>query len=485
MLTVVTPAEMGEADRRTISAGTPEPVLVERAGGAVARHALRMLGGAYGRRVVVVRGRGNNGADGAVAADRLRGQGVGVDEFVLAGGVDEAALRRALGRSHLAIDAMFGTGFRGALEGDAVLVARVLRESGIPALAVDIPSGVDGTTGEVRGDAVNARETICFAALKPGLLFEPGRTHAGRVRVADIGIDVGATQLHVLEPADLRVATRATDGNKWSSGVLVVGGSSGMLGAAVMAGHASARAGAGMVVCGVPGIDAAARAAGTELVMRALPATSDGGLDTEAADAVLADVERFRAVAIGPGLGREARTQEVVRRLVGDCPLPIVVDADGLNALVADPEVLHARRARGFPPAILTPHAGEYARLAYKPVDADRVASARDLAARLDAIVLLKGPGTVIAAPDGDAVVNRTDSPALATAGTGDVLTGIIAGLLAAGASPFDAATTGAYVHGRAATVAGTGDDLIATDLLAALHPTLAALRSGGDPWEE
>ncbi len=490
MRPVVTPAEMGEADRRTISDGTPEAVLVERAGGAVARHALRMLRGAYGRRVVVVCGRGNNGADGVVAARMLQARGIGVEEFALADGVREAALHRALGRAHLAIDAMFGTGFRGVLEGDAALTAAAFAAAGTAILAIDIPSGVDGTTGEVRGDAVRADETVCFAALKPGLLFEPGRTRAGRVHVADIGIDAarvwpGTARLHVLEAADLSLPVRAADGHKWSSGVLVVGGSTGLSGAPVLAGHAAARAGAGMVVCGVPGRDAAVGAGGSELVTRALPATPDGALDTDAAEVVLADIERFRALAIGPGLGRDPRTQAAVRRLVAACPRPIVVDADALNALAGDPEPLRVRRAAGFPPAILTPHAGEYARLANKAVDVDRVAAARDLAAGFDAIVLLKGPGTVIAAPDGRAVVNRTDSPALATAGTGDVLTGIIAGLLAAGATPFDAAATGAYVHGRAATEAGTDDELVATDLLAALAPTLAVLRTGSDPWDD
>jgi ADP-dependent NAD(P)H-hydrate dehydratase / NAD(P)H-hydrate epimerase len=208
-------------------------------------------------------------------------------------------------------------------------------------------------------------------------------------------------------------------------------------------------------------------------------------VDADAAEMVLADIERFRVLAIGPGLGRDPHTQDAVRRLVAACPIPIVVDADGLNALAADPDALQGRRTAGHPPAILTPHAGEYARLANKAVDVDRVTAARDLAARFEAIVLLKGPGTVIAdGKDGRAVVNRTDSTALATAGTGDVLTGVIAGLLAAGASPFDAAATGAYVHGRAATAAGTGDELVATDLIDALHPTLAALRTGFDPWD-
>ena len=173
-----------------------------------------------------------------------------------------------------------------------------------------------------------------------------------------------------------------------------------------------------------------------------------------------------------------------MRRVVAACPIPVVVDADGLNALADDPKALHERRLAGHPPAVLTPHAGEYARLAHRPVGADRVAAARDLAVELDAIVVLKGPGTVVAAANGRAVVNRTDSSALAAAGTGDVLTGIVAGLLAAGAPPFEAAATAVYVHGRAATLAATGDELVATDLIGALHPTLEILRSRHDPWE-
>jgi NAD(P)H-hydrate epimerase len=479
---------MGEADRRTIAAGTPEAELVERAGAAVAARALGMLGGTYGRRVVVVAGKGNNGADGEVAARRLRARGIGVDELALADGVPAQALRRALARADLVIDAMFGTGFRGALAGDGALVAAAIAELGVPTLAVDIPSGVDGTTGEVPADAVRADATVCFAALKPGLLFEPGRSRSGRVSVVDIGIDAtaawsGPASLHVLDAADLHLPRRATTGHKWSAGALIVGGSTGMLGAPLLSGHAAARCGSGMVVCALPG-DGASRTAGSELVARALPATPEGALAADAADAVLADIERFRALALGPGLGRDARTQAAVRQIVAQCPIPIVVDADALYALASDADALHARRNAGFPPAVLTPHAAEYARLAYKPVDADRVVAARELAARLDAVVLLKGPGTVIADATGRAVVNHTDGPALATAGTGDVLTGMIAGLLASGATPFDAAATGAYLHGRAATVAGTGDDLVATDLIGALHRTLEPLRSGHDPSE-
>jgi NAD(P)H-hydrate epimerase len=258
-----------------------------------------------------------------------------------------------------------------------------------------------------------------------------------------------------------------------------------MVGAPLMASRAAARCGAGMVVCGLPGIDAAARASTAEIVTRALAATPDDALDADAAAAIIKDVDRFDAVVIGPGLGRDDRSQHAVRRIVAECPVPLVVDADALNALALDPAPLQARRTAGYPPAILTPHAGEFARLAGEPVGVDRIASARELAAQTHAVVVLKGPGTVVAASDGAVIVNRTDGPALATAGTGDVLSGIIGGLLANGAPPFAAAATGTYVHGRAATAAATGVDLVATDLVAALHPTLEALRSGTDPWED
>ncbi len=483
MKPVVTPVEMGEADRRAIAAGTPEAVLVERAGSAVARAALRMLRGTYGRRVVVVHGKGNNGADGVVAARALRRRGVGVDDFALADGIDGDALARAVARADLVIDAMFGTGFRGTLEGDAARVADAVRHTST--LAVDIPSGVDGTTGETRGAAIRADATVCFAALKPGLLFEPGRSLAGTVEVADIGIAVGTPRLHVYEPRDLALPTRTPTAHKWSAAALVVGGSTGMVGAPLMASHAAARAGAQMVVCALPGAEAAARASGSEIVTRALPAAPGGGLDADAAAEIVKDLDRFDAVAIGPGLGRDERTQAAVRALVAECPVPLVVDADALYALALDHAALEQRRAAQLPPAILTPHAGEYARLAGEPVGADRVASARALAANTGAIVLLKGPGTVIATPAGDAVVNRTDSAVLATAGTGDVLTGIITGLVANGAEPFAAACTGAYVHGYAAIAAGTGDDLVASDVIAALHPTLEDLRSHSRPGED
>jgi ADP-dependent NAD(P)H-hydrate dehydratase / NAD(P)H-hydrate epimerase len=489
MRIVLTPAEMAEADQHAIATGTTEAVLVERAGRAVAARALAMLGGAYGRRVTVVAGKGNNGADGRVAARLLRARGVGVDEFLLADALDPARLHRALARADLAIDAMYGTGFRGTIDGAAMTVVRSFDSTDVPVLAVDIPSGVDGATGAVAGAAVHARETICFAAYKPGLLFEPGASFAGRVALVDIGIAVMSFdgvggQCAVLEVDDLALPDTNAASHKWSSGCLVVGGSSGMAGAPVLAGSAALRCGAGMVVCAVPGAAAAAQVSGHELVARALPATDSGALDEGAAAEVLKELARFRALAIGPGLGRERGTQAAARRIIAEADVPIVIDADALNAVAVDPSVLLARHNAGYAPAVLTPHAGEYERLAGRPVGDDRLAAARDLAARLHAIVLLKGPGTVIAAPDGDAVINRTGGPALATAGTGDVLTGIIGALLAQGADPFHAAATGAYVHGRAADAAPTAPDIVASDLVSALPRTLHVLRNRRDPWE-
>ncbi len=235
-------------------------------------------------------------------------------------------------RADLAIDAMYGTGFRGELTGTPAAVANQLESLGLPVLAVDIPSGVRGATGAVEFVAVRATETICFAAYKPGLLFEPGRSHAGRIEVVDIGIGVdnGAT-LCVLEVDDLSLPEPEPDEHKWSSGCLVVGGSNGMVGAPVLAGRAALRTGAGMVVCAVPGSNAAANVSGHELVARVLPATDDGSLDQGAADEVLEEVARYRVVAIGPGLGRDPATQAAVRAIVADAGVPLVIDADALE----------------------------------------------------------------------------------------------------------------------------------------------------------
>ena len=470
MQPVLTPAEMAEADRRTIAAGTPVEVLMERAGRAVAWAARRMCGGTYGRRAVVVCGKGNNGGDGLVAARVLRDWGMRVDVFELQDRIDRDGCARAAERADLAIDAMYGTGFTGELTGDAEWVADVLFMAGAPTLAVDIPSGVDGLTGEGRGGAVAADETVTFAALKSGLLFDAGASLSGSVHVADIGIDVHA-QVGVTDPWDVWLSRprRPGDAHKWMDGVMVVGGSGGMTGAPLMVSHAAMRAGAGIVWCCVPGEAAASAASGTEVITKALPATGDGALDEPAAAEVLKHVDRFKALVVGPGLGRDERTAAAVRRIVAEAPVPLVLDADGLNVLGGDLGLLRART----PPTVVTPHDGEYERLAGAPVGPDRIAAARGLAEGAAAEVLLKGPTTVIAEADGGVRLNRTGGEWLATAGTGDVLSGVVGAFVAAGAgSALERVAAAAWVHGRAADHAGH-EGLVASDLIDALPPTL------------
>jgi ADP-dependent NAD(P)H-hydrate dehydratase / NAD(P)H-hydrate epimerase len=477
---LLTPDEMRAVDEHAVASGTSVATLVDRAGGAVARGVRRELGGTYGRRVVVVCGRGNNGNDGIVAARVLERWGVRVDTFLLDDSFDRVACARALARADVVVDAMYGTGFRGALEGDAAWFAEQSTGATFGRVAVDIPSGVSGLTGAVDGDAFWADRTVCFAAHKPGLLFEPGRAHAGEVDVVDIGLDLcGAGDIPragVVSVDDVRawLPDRTADAHKWSAGgVLVVGGSSGMTGAPMMVSHAAMRVGAGIVWCGMPG-DAAVRASGSEVVTRLLPGAPDGSLGADAAIAVIAELSRFRVLVLGPGLGGSATTRAAVQRIVAEAPVALVLDADGLNALEGDASGLRARADRGLA-TILTPHAAEYARLAGHPVGPDRMVAARELASDARSVVLLKGPGTVIATPEGRLAVNPVGGPWLATAGSGDVLSGIIGGLAARGTDTFEAAAAGAWLHGRAADVAGhTG--LVAGDLVAAIPETLSSV---------
>jgi ADP-dependent NAD(P)H-hydrate dehydratase / NAD(P)H-hydrate epimerase len=499
METILTPEAMGAADRRTIAAGTPVEVLMERAGRAVAWDVRRALPGTYGRHAVVVCGKGNNGGDGLVTARVLARWGMRAHVFELACGVDHARFDRALDTADVVVDAMYGTGFRGTLEGDAAWVAERLHTWDGLTVAVDIPSGVDGLTGLTFGPAVRASRTVTFAARKPGLVFQPGRALAGEVVVADIGIDVlapvddgdvadGPAGLVTADDVRAWLPEREPDAHKWQSAVMVVGGSGGMTGAPMFVSQAAMRAGAGIVWCGLPGAKAARAASGSEVITRRLPATRDGFVAADAVENVLADVGRFRALAVGPGLGADPQVGGVVRALVAEARVPLVLDADGLNALQGDFTALRSRHTRGAP-IVLTPHAGEYQRLMGEPVGADRIAAARALADRSGAVVLLKGPGTVIAAPStgpdaGRVALNPTGGAELATAGSGDVLTGIVAGFVARGADVFAAAAAAAWVHGRTADrlLATDGPGLVARDLIDALPRTLQELTAdGGD----
>lgn len=452
LVPIVTPEEMAAID-----AAAPEPVeeLIGRAGAALAAEARRMLGGTYGRRVLVVAGKGNNGADGRDAAARLRRWGVRVAVVDAAGAAGVGADVDA--DVDLVIDSAYGTGFHGTYDAPAV--------GSTPVLACDIPSGVDGLTGAASPGAARATRTLTFAALKPGLLFGAGRRLAGEVRVADIGLDCGRARTHLVEAADVAawLPARPVDAHKWRAAVWVVGGSPGMTGAPVLAASAAARAGAGYVRLSSPGVSTPLPGAPIEVVGTDVP-------EHGWADEVLAGIERFRAVVVGPGLGDRGAAE--IRRLVAESIVPVVVDGDGLRALGTDCVRV------GHPTTVLTPHDGEFERLCgHRPGD-DRIDATRRLAEATNAVVLLKGPTTVVAGPAGDVLVVTTGDARLATAGTGDVLSGVIAALLARGMDPFHAAAAGAFVHGEAATL-GPADGLVASDVVTALPAALASLRAG------
>lgn len=444
MIAVLTPEEV-----RAVDAAAPEPLaaLIARAGAAVAAEALDLLGGTYGRRVVVVAGKGNNGADGREAARLLRRRGVRVEVL------DVASPPAVVPVADLIVDAAYGTGFRGTWEPPST--------GDVPVLAIDIPSGVDALTGEAGAGTWAAVRTVTFAALKPGLLFGRGAELAGEVVVADIGLEVSAAGAWLLEDADVATALpdRPRESHKWRSAVWVVAGSPGMTGAATLSTRAAQRAGAGYVRLSVPA-GAPGEGAPTEAVGVTLPATGWSG-------EVLEGLGRFGSAVVGPGLGRES--DDDVRRLVAEAEVALVVDGDGLTALGRQV----AARAR--PTTVLTPHDGEFERLTGVPPGPDRIGAARSLAAAARCTVLLKGPTTVVAGADGRVLLATTGDARLATAGTGDVLSGIIGAFLAVGIEPVLAAAGAAHVHGLAAQAA-PARGLVAGDLVDLLPAVLSAV---------
>jgi ADP-dependent NAD(P)H-hydrate dehydratase / NAD(P)H-hydrate epimerase len=485
MIELLTPSEMAEADRLTIAGGVAGSALMEQAGravaDAVARHPL-------GTRVVVVAGPGNNGGDGFVAARVLAQRGYPV-RVMLVGepgkltgdaaqaaqrwtGAIEAAAPDALGEAGVIVDALFGAGINRPVDGAARAMIAAMNASGAPIVAVDLPSGINGATGAVMGAAVTAAESVTFFRRKLGHVLLPGRLHAGKVRVADIGI--AASVLDRVRPQTfangLGLWGRAfpvprLDGHKYARGhvIVVTGGVTGT-GAGRLAARAALRAGAGLVTLASPREALAVNAAASLAVMvRPVDGAAElGGL--------LAD-RRLNAVVLGPGGGVGAAMREQVAVAL-DGARAVVLDADALTSFADGPAALFAAiAARADRPVVLTPHQGEFGRLFKNVVqiaeNISKVDVARAAAKAAGAVVLLKGPDTVIAAPDGRAAINENAPPWLATAGAGDVLAGLIAGLLAQGMAAFEAACAGAWLHGEVGNEAGPG--LIAEDLTEAL----------------
>ena len=428
-------------EMRAAEEGHDVDAMMERAGRAVTDAVLRRYPDA--RRIAGVCGRGANGGDGRIALRLLAEAGRETSD--------------ELDGADVVIDALFGTGFRGAPRDDAASSIERINSSLAPVVAVDLPSGVDASTGEVAGAVVDADVTVTMHARKVGLAIAPGRFHAGDVEVADIGIEASETRNQLVTDRILRLVPRKRAGDtKYSAGsVLVVGGSPGTTGAVCLAAEAAFRADAGYVAV-------ATHAESLPVVEARL---------LEAVKAPLAEVDRLArrasAVAVGPGLGRGDDERALVGRLLRELDVPAVVDADALFEL--EPGDWPA-------PRVLTPHAGELARLLGKEsewVDAHRLEAVQSAVERFGCVVLLKGADTLVAAPGEGVLVSTAGTPALATAGTGDVLTGVVGAFLAKGMDARLAAAAAAYAHGRSAEL-GPERGLIASDLIEALPDVLA-----------
>jgi ADP-dependent NAD(P)H-hydrate dehydratase / NAD(P)H-hydrate epimerase len=484
--------------------GVPSLELMERAGAEVARFVTEL---APQEPVRAVCGKGNNGGDGLVVVRLLHGIGIEAEALLLADPhdlspdaranherltaagapwrqVDATDLGSLLEGSGCIVDALLGTGFEGAPRAPLDAAIRSVNGAGAPVVAVDVPSGVNASTGEVEGACVQADVTVTFHAAKAGLAIHPGKAHAGRVEAVDIGIPFwwgGAPRPVTAGLIDARalddLAPRGPQSTKFSSGsVLVVGGSTGLTGAVCMTSMGAVRAGAGWVRVAVPAsLNDIFEVKLTEVMSVPLP-DAGGLIDGDADGAVIEASERADCVVLGPGLGRAESTFAFALRVAEGVAQPMVIDADGLNAL-AEAGLEHA--AARPAPTVLTPHAGELGRLLGRPsaeVEAHRLSAAREAAARAQAIVVLKGDDTLVVPPAGVVGVSEGGSFALATAGTGDVLSGVIAAFLAQGLDPFEAACAAVRAHadaGRDAAAALGTRSVIAGDVIEALPAVL------------
>jgi len=489
---VVTPRQMREIDARAIGKyKVPGKVLMENAGRALAEQTERVLGTLKPenrRRVCIICGKGNNGGDGFAAAGLLAQRGWQTNIFLLARSAEVkgdalACLKKAqkaglkireltsaagiksfkddLLEHHLIIDAIFGTGFRGTIDKNTALVIEAVNASSLPVLSADIPSGVDGETGQAAGPAIRASVTVTMGLLKTGLLFHPGKELAGRVVVADIGFPekcVGEQRPNVRlahGPAIKNwLPARSPDAYKGSCGtVLVLAGSAGMTGAACLAASSAMRSGAGLVYLGVAeSLNDTIEAKLTEVITKPLPETRNRTLSLASLERIVKLIDKADSMVIGPGLSVHPETVELVQAIARSLKIPAVLDADGLNAFAARPELLSSAVN-----LILTPHYGELSRLLktdIASIKAQPLKFVQEAARRFGCITVLKGAPTVTALPDGRAWINSTGNSGMATAGAGDVLSGLIGGLLAQGAAPEKAAVLGVYLHGLAGDLA-------------------------------
>jgi NAD(P)H-hydrate epimerase len=512
---IVTAKEMQALDKKAIEEhGIPSLRLMENAGRGVFEETRRYFGEVKGKTVSIVAGKGNNGGDGIVAARYLKKAGAAVIVYLLAdeagmsrdakanlaaykkirgkfypgSAFDIKALQAGLTESDIIIDAILGTGISSSVKGQVKDAVSAINAAGRPVVAVDLPSGINADTGEVMGSAVRAELTVTLALPKLGLFLHPGAEHAGLIRIVDIGIpdhpeDRSKAGIELLTEynAAALLPRRPADAHKGSFGhTAVIAGSVGKTGAAVMASLSALRTGAGMVTLALPeSLEVALPSRPWEIMTLPLPETVDQTLSLAAEKAVMRFLEGKAAVAIGPGLSTQAETQELVRSLVKQCEIPVVIDADGLNAFTGKAGLLSRSRSR----PILTPHPGEMARLSgfsAEKIKKDRLGIARWFSQEHQVYLVLKGARTIIAEPSGLLSINPTGNPGMATAGTGDVLTGIIAGLLSQGADSASAAKLGVYLHGLAGDLAAglRGEaGLIAGDVIEQIPTAIRTLK--------
>jgi NAD(P)H-hydrate epimerase len=526
---VVTAEEMRAIDAQTIeNIGIPGIVLMENAGKAVTQVVKEILGkeakGQGGKRkgheslarrqeskrVAIFVGRGNNGGDGLVIARYLTLSGFDVTIYLLseAGRFTGDALtnlqiaqnlqfkiklllsqeqlsayRAEIQSSDVIVDSIFGTGLKGAVRGFAAEVIEFINSTGKPIVAVDLPSGLDADTGQSEGVCVHATHTVTMGLPKRGLLLYPGADFTGKLTVADIGfpqsvIDAQGIRVNWVQKDEARrlMPRRPRNSHKGTFGhVFVIAGSVGLTGAAALASEAALRIGAGMVTLGIPkSLNPIMEEKLTEVMTVPLPETDAQSLASEAKTKIFDFLKRANVVAIGPGLSRNPQTVELIHQLSVEIKLPKVIDADGLNALSEKRDLLDQLDSQ----TILTPHPGEMARLldcSPQEVESDRIGIAQEFAQKHGLTLVLKGVPTIIASASGEVYINSTGNPGMATAGMGDVLTGAIAGLLAQGLKPVDAAVLGVYLHGLAGDIAAEkiGESgLIAGDVLKMLPET-------------
>jgi ADP-dependent NAD(P)H-hydrate dehydratase / NAD(P)H-hydrate epimerase len=516
VMRVVTGMEMREVDRRAIKEHKiPSLDLMEAAGRAVAHRAEVILQNMGAGNILVVAGTGNNGGDGFVAARYLHDTGHTVTVLVagseqdvkgdaavnlkkLEGLItpvfnpDKSSLQAACVESDLVIDAIFGTGFHGKTPDAARNPICVINNAGSYVLAVDVPSGVDADTGRTGGAVVEADETITFGLPKLGCVIYPGAAYTGKMTVVDIGLPPSLTQtagnIERTTPEEMAALLPARDpqAHKKSVGrVLVIAGSRGMTGAAALTAMTALRAGAGLVTLACPAtLQEIYEVKLTEVMTVGLSDTGDGALDADAVHEVLKLIPDYDVLLVGPGLGRDPATVIAVRDIVAKTTAPLVLDADGLNALAtADGAAIIKDRAGQI---IITPHPGELARLTGKAtadIQTDRLAAAAETASELNVITVLKGAATVVSAPDRRVSLNSTGNPGMASAGTGDVLAGLIGGLWAQHMSAAGAAILGAHLHGAAGDLAAldlTEYSLVANDLLEYIPDAFAATIEAG-----